>query len=69
MGMTWIGKATVQAALSALFLISVKKQPSNENYKEYFEFGNIIQTTAILAILICASTGSILLNSCGTRLL
>lgn len=69
MGIVWAGKATVQAALSALFLTDVKKMPENENYEEFFDYGNKIQTTAIFSIVICASTGSILLNSLGTKLL
>ena len=69
MGIVWIGKATVQAALSALFLNAVKKHPESDVYDEYEDYGNKIQTTAIFAIVICATTGSILLNSLGTTLL
>ncbi len=69
MGIVWVGKATVQAALSALFLTSVKMHPDHENFEEYEDYGNKIQTTAIFAIVICATTGSILLNSLGTTLL
>jgi hypothetical protein len=40
MGIVWVGKATVQAALSALLLNEVKKMPNNPKYKEYYEYGN-----------------------------
>jgi hypothetical protein len=41
-GICWMGKATVQAALSALFLNAVKSFPDNENYDEYYSYGNAI---------------------------
>jgi solute carrier family 9B (sodium/hydrogen exchanger), member 1/2 len=63
---TWIPKATVQASLSAVFLtnaISHKLGP------KYIEYGNIILSTAILAIVICAPIGAVLMNTFGPRLL
>jgi len=69
MGISWMGKATVQAALAPAFLAAIKPFSSHSNYSQYESYGTSIQTTAIFAILLCASTGSILLNSLGTSLL
>lgn len=69
MGITWLGKATVQAALSALLLTEVKKHPDNPNYDEYYRYANVDQTVSIFSIVICATMGAILLNSLGTKLL
>lgn len=38
MGIAWLGKATVQAALSGLILLEVRKYPKNPLYEEYYEF-------------------------------
>ena len=69
MAITWLGKATVQAALSGIFLTSVNAFPDNPLYAVYKAYGIIIQTTAIISILICAPIGAILLNTFGTHLL
>ena len=69
MGITWLGKATVQAALSGLFLSGVTPYTKNPLFAIYKAYGIIIQTTAIIAILICAPVGAILLNTFGTKLL
>jgi solute carrier family 9B (sodium/hydrogen exchanger), member 1/2 len=57
----WLPKATVQAALASVILISAK---SAKNQK-MIEYGNIIQTTAIFSILICAPIGAVLINTFG----
>ena len=69
MGCCWLAKATVQAALSGIMLSEVKEQPSNPNYSQYYEYANVNQTIAIFSIIICASIGSISLNSLGPILL
>lgn len=63
---TWIPKATVQASLSAVFLTTAKKNKLNA---QYIEYGNIILSTAILAIVICAPIGAIMMNTFGPKLL
>lgn len=40
MAIAWMGKATVQAALSALVLNEVKKYPNNPNFEEYYNYAN-----------------------------
>lgn len=63
---TWIPKATVQASLCSIFLTDAKAKKLNSVYIEY---GNIILTSSILAILITAPIGSILMNTLGPILL
>lgn len=63
---TWIPKATVQASLSAVFLTTAKADKLNAKYIEY---GNIILSTAILAIVICAPIGAVMMNTFGPKLL
>jgi hypothetical protein len=41
----------------------------NKLSAEYVEYGNIIQTTAILSIIICAPIGAVLMNSVGVAVL
>jgi hypothetical protein len=63
---TWFPKATVQASLSAVFLNYATKNSLGDDYIKY---GNIIQTTAILSIFICAPLGAILMNTVGLKVL
>lgn len=63
---TWVPKATVQASLSAVFLTNAK---SHKLGAKYVEYGNIILSTAILSIVICAPIGAILMNTFGPKLL
>ena len=42
MGITWLGKATVQAALSGIVLTSVNAFPNNPLYAFYKAYGIII---------------------------
>ena len=63
---SWIPKATVPAALSSVVLREAKDRGLPP---QYIEYGEIIQTTAIISILIAAPLGVILLNALGHRLL
>jgi hypothetical protein len=65
MACTWTPKATVQAVLSGVVLADAKPFKN----QEYIDIGNIIQTTAIFSIVICAPLGAILINSLGPHLL
>lgn len=61
MAITWIPKATVQAVLGSILLTDAKKL----KLAEYENYGTIIQTNAIISIIICAPIGAILMNSFG----
>jgi hypothetical protein len=41
----------------------------NKGNKDFIEYGNIIQTISIFAIVLCAPTGAVLLNSLGPKFL
>lgn len=61
----WVPKATVQATVSGLFLAEALKIKN----AEYITYGENIQTIAIIAILVCAPLGSILVSTFGDVLL
>ncbi len=65
MSISWMGKATVQATQSGVFLAQAKLI----KYEELINFGQQLMTTAILAIIMCAPMGAILMNTCGKKLL
>jgi hypothetical protein len=69
MGITWIGKATVEATLSGLLLAGVNGNAGPDMKALYTGYGTIVQNTAILSVLICAPIGAICQNSFGTILL
>jgi hypothetical protein len=64
-GICWLPKATVQATISGLFLQKAKAigDPT------LIEYGHLIQTVGLMAILICAPLGSILISTTGDYLL
>lgn len=59
----WIPKATVQAAISGQVLVMAEK------LNVYQEFGNNFVTVAVVAILISAPSGAILINVLGPKCL
>lgn len=61
MSMTMMPKGTVQAALGATVLKDALKIL---NY-QFIEYGHVIQTTSVIAIIIFAPVGSILINTFG----
>jgi hypothetical protein len=63
---TWFAKATVQASLSGVFLQAAQK---NNLSSDYINYGNIIQSTAILSIIICAPIGAVMMNTVGVAVL
>ena len=65
MAICWVPKATVQAALSGQFVKEAKKR----ELEDYIEYGEFIQATAIISILICATVGAVLINLFGEKLL
>ena len=60
-GLAWIPKATVQAALGSvpLDLVTTYMSEDDEHYNEYKTYGEQILVTAVLAILITAPIGLI----------
>lgn len=67
MSISWIPKATVPATLAGV--IFTEACALGDNYKDYQQFGLIIQTTAILSIVICAPIGSFLIDQLAPKLL
>ncbi|CAG9314095.1 unnamed protein product [Blepharisma stoltei] len=65
-GIAWLPKATIQAALGGVLLA---KAQSDDNYKQYKDDGLIILTGSVFSILLTAPIGSILLTLFGPRLL
>eukprot|EP00347_Sterkiella_histriomuscorum_P000158 403376950 len=66
MSLTWVPKATVQAALAAVILNQSKSMGLSDKYIEY---GIIVQTTAIFSIILCAPIGAILISTFGPKYL
>lgn len=64
--LAWIPKATVQAALAPLVVSKIQSKPDNEAFKPH---GEIVVTLAVLAILLTAPLGSVLIAYFGPRLL
>lgn len=65
MSCVWVPKATAQAVLGSIILKSAIKIDD----PEYIRYGQIIQTTAIFSIVICAPIGAILINTLGPKIL
>ena len=65
MAICWLPKATVQAVLSGMFL----KEAKNRDLPEFITYGEFIQSTCVISIIICAPLGAILINSLGPKLL
>lgn len=62
----WIPKATVQAAIGGIILTTAEESGGSA---EFIEFGQIIITTAVFAIVITAPLGSIFTLSAGEKLM
>lgn len=62
-------KATVQAAIGGVVLDTANsvKGISEENRALYVKYGNILLTTAVIAIVITAPLGAILINTLGIK--
>ena len=45
------------------------KEAKKRELEDYIEYGEFIQATAIISILICATVGAILINLFGEKLL
>lgn len=67
-GMSWIPKATVQAALGSIPLTLIEESMEGEkDYDEYKKWGEEILVTAVFAILITAPIGVICIDYFGPR--
>ena len=68
-GLAWIPKATVQAALGSvpLDLVKTSMGESHPDYEEYKAFGEQILVTAVVAILLTAPLGLICINTFGDK--
>ena len=67
MAFAWIPKATVQAALSSSILAMTASMTgmTDEDREDFNRYGLIILTTAVLAVILSAPAGAILINSLG----
>ncbi|KAL5279795.1 SLC9B2 family protein [Megaselia abdita] len=63
--LSWMSKATVQAALGPVALKHLTAESSDEERR----FAEIVQTVAIFSIILTAPLGAILISVTGTRLL
>lgn len=63
--LSWMSKATVQAALGPVAL----KHLSNSSSDELKNYAYIVQTVSVLSILLTAPLGAILISVTGTKLL
>ena len=69
MAFAWMPKATVQAAIGGVVLDTVFATffKNIEDRFEYTEYGTIMLTVAVLAIVITAPLGAILINTLGVK--
>ena len=65
----WCPKATVQAALCSLPLMMIRKSYDDGSNSILVEWGSIIQSTSILAIIITAPIGLLVIQFLGPYLL
>ena len=65
----WMPKATVQAAIGGIVLDTARsvKGVSDADRALYIEYGNILLSTAVLAIVFTAPIGAILINTLGIK--
>lgn len=68
-GLAWIPKATVQAALGSvpLDIVMTYMSEDDDNYDEYKQWGEQILVTAVVAILVTAPIGLICINTLGEK--
>lgn len=68
-GLAWIPKATVQAALGSvpLDIVLTYKDDTDSDFDEYKRWGEQILVTAVVAILITAPIGLICINALGEK--
>lgn len=68
-GLSWIPKATVQAALGSvpLDIVMTYMSEDDDDYDEYKRWGEQILVTAVVAILVTAPIGLICINVLGER--
>ena len=69
--LSWLPKATVQAALCSFPLIVIKDvmDETDELFSKYVEWGNQILSTSILSIIMTAPLGLLAIEHLGPRLL
>jgi NhaP-type Na+/H+ or K+/H+ antiporter len=66
--LSWLPKATVQAALASDPLESILKSKSGEeNYDEWVKWGNDILTTAVFSIILTAPVGMLIISNLGPK--
>jgi len=65
----WMPKATVQAAIGGIVLDTARsvKGVSDADRALYINYGNILLSTAVLAIVFTAPIGAILINTLGIK--
>ena len=66
---SWIPKATVQAAFGGVILDKVKDEilTTSPDYDDYEEYGKIILTASIISIMLTAPFGAVLTKNLGER--
>ncbi len=67
MAISWIPKSTVPATLASV--IYTEALAHGAGWEEYVVYGNDIQTTTILAIIVCEPIGSFLIDQFAPKLL
>ena len=67
MCLSWIPKSTVPATLAGV--VFTEASALGSEYADYQVFGLQIQTTAILAIIVCEPIGSFLIDQFAEKLL
>mmetsp|Transcript_18133 Transcript_18133/g.59223 ORF Transcript_18133/g.59223 Transcript_18133/m.59223 type:complete len:695 (+) Transcript_18133:796-2880(+) len=66
--LSWMPKATVQAALASVPLDLIKENKHEESdYEDWLKWGNDILTTSVFSIILTAPLGMIIINSLGPR--
>ena len=63
---TWNAKGSVVATLSGILLMKAKEERLTE---EYLQYGQAMQITAMIAVLLTAPLGSAFINDNGTKYL
>jgi len=67
--LSWIPKATVQAALAStpLDMVTNTLSPADPDYARYVQYARDVLTTAVFSIILTAPVGLVIMNSLGPR--
>ena len=67
--LSWVPKATVQAALASvpLDMVKVSMEKTHMDYNKYYDWGQVILTTAVFSIICTAPVGLIVIAKLGPK--